>query len=751
MIIKHLTATNFLKYARLTLKDLPAQGLIAISGANESGKTAIVETLCFALFGRTFSLPPENLHRAIRWGETHAWVELDFQARDAQSYTVTRGLTLEGKQGVRLAHQGSQTVLVKGTTAVNQRIIELCGFDYRTLVDTVYLAQRENIAPPSPAQTIKAIAGISELEQVGHALEQESATHLHAIATVREQMAGLSAQLDTLQDVEATVTRLEADAVQLDTSDAQLQTNISALQQLDTQLAQSLQLLDQQAQRIAQGDLARTAAQWRTQFTDLSDTLEQTRIRANSNPTLPPATLGVRLFQLITQARERLAGYMRLQDLATACRARLTAQVSDTGATSASAALPERHAGIERALQATRRSRRRTYFGLGLTLLLAGLAGGAGWLLTNDTLLTLSAQVLALCQQLYPAWNTAQHSPWLLGSGGGFGLLALLLLWRELSLGRSIAALRVSSSELAQQIATAREQRDLLENFDAYTVPDGLMTLDKMHDSEIRYEVQHYVRGIGGAFAVLDAWDRFRGELQIALRSAFAEFDQRRMDLREAVHNQTAERELLRTQLEQLNLALGKARERRSQANQLLLLLSTLQHSVNTQERAVSVRRQSLELLRGACGETARRFNTDLRRFMGRIMPRLTLDRYHYLQLDDQLDVNVFSNEKHDFVTLGELSTGTQRQVMLALRLALAEALAEGSGTGQQSLLLDEPFAFFDAERIHQALATLPTISERLTQIWLVSQDFPADAQFNLHIHCQREDTSLVITGLPPS
>ena len=103
MIINRLSAKNFLKYSLLELNDLPAQGMIAISGPNESGKTAVVETLCFALFGRTFSLPSEQIHRAIRWGETHGWVELDFQARDGHCYTVIRGLTSEGKQGVRLS------------------------------------------------------------------------------------------------------------------------------------------------------------------------------------------------------------------------------------------------------------------------------------------------------------------------------------------------------------------------------------------------------------------------------------------------------------------------------------------------------------------------------------------------------------------------------------------------------------------------------------------------------------------------
>ena len=63
MIIRSVHATNVLKYAELALDNLPATGLIAISGPNESGKSTIGETVCFALFGRTFSVPEDRLEK----------------------------------------------------------------------------------------------------------------------------------------------------------------------------------------------------------------------------------------------------------------------------------------------------------------------------------------------------------------------------------------------------------------------------------------------------------------------------------------------------------------------------------------------------------------------------------------------------------------------------------------------------------------------------------------------------------------
>lgn len=63
MIINRIRAENVLKYAELSI-DLSPRGLIAISGQNESGKSSIGETVCFALFGRTFRSRPTKSARS---------------------------------------------------------------------------------------------------------------------------------------------------------------------------------------------------------------------------------------------------------------------------------------------------------------------------------------------------------------------------------------------------------------------------------------------------------------------------------------------------------------------------------------------------------------------------------------------------------------------------------------------------------------------------------------------------------------
>ena len=101
MIIHSIRATNVLKYAELSI-DLADKGLIGISGANESGKSSIGETVCFALFGRTFSVAEDEIDKVVRWGENHCAVTLEFSVED-QRYVLSRFLDRDGKHSAKLS------------------------------------------------------------------------------------------------------------------------------------------------------------------------------------------------------------------------------------------------------------------------------------------------------------------------------------------------------------------------------------------------------------------------------------------------------------------------------------------------------------------------------------------------------------------------------------------------------------------------------------------------------------------------
>jgi len=109
------------------------------------------------------------------------------------------------------------------------------------------------------------------------------------------------------------------------------------------------------------------------------------------------------------------------------------------------------------------------------------------------------------------------------------------------------------------------------------------------------------------------------------------------------------------------------------------------------------------------------------------------------------MNVRVFSREKHDFMDFEELSSGTQRQIMLALRLAMSQKLMHTAATSNQFIFFDEPFAFFDRERIHSTLHSLPDISRAISQIWIVAQEIDKNAGIDVDIRCDTETDELAL------
>jgi DNA repair protein SbcC/Rad50 len=157
--------------------------------------------------------------------------------------------------------------------------------------------------------------------------------------------------------------------------------------------------------------------------------------------------------------------------------------------------------------------------------------------------------------------------------------------------------------------------------------------------------------------------------------------------------------------------------------------------------RRVRARTLALELLDGAIHYISQRFNTEVRNLAAESLPKLTNGRYEHLQIDTNLRVKAFSNEKRNFMDLDEISSGTQRQIMLAVRLALSQKLVNSAIHGPQMLFLDEPFAFFDERGPASALAILPKVSGDFTQIWVTSQTFPAGSRFDLTIECNARES----------
>jgi len=622
MIVSSIKSTNLLKYKTFELDNIPERGVIGISGFNESGKSTIGEIICFALFGRTYSLTEDCLEKAIFWGENSCEVILEFKVEDV-TYVLSRFLDKDGNHSAKLAlKETADEPIVRGVKAVSEMLFDLLGFEFDEFIESFYLAQREITAPHPHSLAVKIMAGVAPLEYVIQELNGE----------IKKQNA-------LVNDVDNEILAIKQEKTDMEFVDRYLP--------------------------------------------ELEDSINELEIQMVTNK---------KASQAIKAATDL---YIQHDE-----------QVSQ--------------------IKSSRSSHSFMRFLMFITTVLVGASWG---LFTQKPELDQSINLLALFNQAIPYWKDA-YIPYL-AFGAAATAFFMIIFWVKMSIAcRKVDQLKTESSNLSVVMAEVRLIEDTIVDEDdaAENESDDVETEIKITDrapvldfeklypqvmqnvasiSEVKEYAEKEVLWLSGVM------DR-QQELFVAMES---EVDVEMVRLRQRV--------TLNESIEVLNEKADGYKERRT------------------------VRERAIALLESASDSLSQRFNHDVRDLVAATLPLFTQQRYEHLKIDEDLDVRVFSGEKRDFLNLDEVSSGTQRQIMLALRLALSQKLMARMVKGKQFAFLDEPFAFFDEERTKQALESLNKMEGGLSQIWIVSQSFPeaASEHFALKLDCSREVNEIFISN----
>ncbi len=634
MIIKSIQSNNFLKYENLKLENLPDQGLIAINGQNESGKTSIGETLCFALFGRTFTLDLSDPRKLIRWSASQCSVGLTFTVGDIDSknktgnsrpnnnetYTVERYLDNEGTYGAKLARDSDGATLAKGPEKVSSRILELINFGYDEFVESFYLAQRELTTPHPHSQTIKVMAGIAPLSNVRKQIA----------SSTNDDSAQLEHTKNDFNDVDGSYTELALDMDWM----PELQTSLAAV----------------------------------TQEIESKKTLNEKLLAGSKsyNTALP-----------VIQKRKRNKGWI-------------------------------------------------TFFSL-LFFLLTIVSWAVWFFITQEPLSATATNIAAWLQNQFT--QNQHYQQWLLPAAITSSIVLLVNL---ISSFKNTSKLRSAQQE-ATSFSTSLEA---VNNHSDYKYSDQISD----------FLLQHRQAGN------FPADDKNKIDLQqndlIARSQTFlVSQDENSKITTEIINTQSQQIEDASNHQQILERAISEEQERLDTGNEYTEIMNNLESRTQELSHLLDVKNTAVELLESAGHHLSHKFNQSILKLAGDALPSFTQGRYKHLKIDDTMDVRVFSSEKGDFLDLDEVSSGTQRQIMLSLRLAMSQALINAIECSPQFIFLDEPFAFFDQERIRDTIAALPSFSEDIKQIWLVAQEFPEGINTDLRIECRRDEPELIFSN----
>lgn len=203
-------------------------------------------------------------------------------------------------------------------------------------------------------------------------------------------------------------------------------------------------------------------------------------------------------------------------------------------------------------------------------------------------------------------------------------------------------------------------------------------------------------------------------------------------------------RQELANYLDMIRADIQTEQQHLQQRSQLRNLLHQQEQEQEHERREQVVASTAIDLLQRDASHSIERFNQLVKTRCPEFLQRYTQSHYKSLEILPDFSLKILSEEKGDFLDFNEISTGTQRQVTLAMRVALATAMADATKADMQMLFLDEPFAFFDPERAGDTLQSLLETSQgTLSQIWLTAQTKPDNVKLAQVIHCPQGSSVL--------
>jgi len=247
IILKHLTVERFRLLQKIDLH-FPQRGSILLQGSNEAGKSAVLESVYFALYGAPLRGNEHSLDDLIQYGAAQACVALTLSVATTELH-ITR--TIERGQGQHITLRIRKLGMpdeppISDLAAANERIISELGFlDGATLRDSYLIEQRglgrlEQIEPRERAATIGKLLGLEKLRRFTEhfkvtpqdeerlaetTMRLKLAEIQDRIPVISEQLGQLEAALDaiTVNEALAEIAQQESEIAEQEQARTQLQ------------------------------------------------------------------------------------------------------------------------------------------------------------------------------------------------------------------------------------------------------------------------------------------------------------------------------------------------------------------------------------------------------------------------------------------------------------------------------------------------------------------------------------------------
>ncbi len=323
MIPLQLRVRNFMCY-RDDVPPLNFDGihLACLTGANGHGKSALLDAMTWALWGKARAKRDDEL---IHLGESEMEVEFTFDL-GSTVYRVLRKRDSSGRGRSILDLQvqppegedGFRSIAEAGVRATQAAIIRLLRMDYETFTNSAFLVQGEADAfttrtPAERKQVLGEILGLSLYDEYEQRAKEKAKDKDRQIAELEGLLRDIDRELDRKPQYEAELEAAEGRVAELSRSVKEAEAQLRELRQEQQNL---------QHQRARLQDLERRLGQAEREVKEIEAQIGQRQARlADYERTLAERQQVEEGYAALLEARdseaawnERLARYARVQD-----------------------------------------------------------------------------------------------------------------------------------------------------------------------------------------------------------------------------------------------------------------------------------------------------------------------------------------------------------------------------------------------------------------------------------------------------
>ena len=198
---ERLIMRGFGVFRQVTEVNFTGVELFALTGPTGSGKTTVLDGICFALYGLVPRHGRRDVAPVVTQGLTEAVVSLEFLV-DEQRYTVARHVRKDAKRKTATTDEAtlerSGEVVATGADAVTDAVKNLLGLDFDQFTTCVLLPQGEfqrflHDKPADRQNLLSALLDLGIYERIGQAAGRRQSEAEGRLAQIDHTLATLDA------------------------------------------------------------------------------------------------------------------------------------------------------------------------------------------------------------------------------------------------------------------------------------------------------------------------------------------------------------------------------------------------------------------------------------------------------------------------------------------------------------------------------------------------------------------------------